>query len=313
MTVPLLSEADVRSLATLREVIDSLDDVLRREQAGTALNIAKSMAVWPPASSAHTLGGVDLLHGLSVFKNWVNTPTGATAVLTMFDSTSGQVIAILEAAYLGSLRTAGVAGLATRVLAPRDATELAIIGSGRQALRQVEAVLAVRDIHRVRVWSPTEEHRRRFADEVNAAFGVPAVASPTPEAAIDAAAVVTVVTRAREPFVSADLLAHSPVVHVNAMGAVLASNAELEPDVVTKADLVVVDALENARAGSRELREALGPSLDGVRTLGELLAGGGEHAHGSRLTVFKAMGMGLSDLAAAAVVARNAGLVRSTS
>jgi len=311
MNVPYLTEADVRSMVSLPEVIDALEVLLRRQGSG-ADNIPKSLTTWDPASSAHTLGGIDTASGLCAFKNWVNTPVGAQAVLSLFDTVSGQLLAVIGANHLGSLRTAGIAGLATRWLAAPDARELAVVGSGRQALKQVEAVAAVRPLDRVRVWSPTPENREKFADAVRDELGLTVVVAPSLAEAIDGAPIVTLVTRARDPFIGAADLAGTAV-HVNAMGAVLPANAEIAADVVRAADLVAVDNLENARRGSRELIDGCGPELGGVVELGQLLAEGRGRPDGARLTLFKAMGMGLSDLAAATVVARKAGIERTSS
>lgn len=307
MSVPFLTEADVAALVSLTDVIDSLEGLLVREGAGTR-NIPKSLATWEPASSAHTLGGLDVDTSMCAFKNWVNTPAGAQAVLSLFDCRTGALLAVMEANHLGGLRTAGVAGVATRWLAPAGARELTVIGSGRQALRQVEAVAAVLALERVRVWSPTLENRVRFAERVGAAVEVDVVVAGSLEEAVHASPVLTLVTRAREPFLSAELLSGTPEVHLNAMGAVLPANAELEADVARAADLVVVDNVENARRLSRELTEGRGPDLEGVRELNQVLREGTGRPVGARLTMFKAMGMGLSDLAAAIVVAKAAGI-----
>lgn len=310
MSVPFLTEADVHTLVSLPDVIDALEDLLRREGSDTS-NISKSMATWEPSSSAHTLGGLDVETGLCAFKNWVNTPRGAQAVLSLFDSHTGALLAVVEANHLGSLRTAGVAGLATRWLAPAGARELTVVGSGRQALRQVEAVAAVRPLDRVRVWSPTRENRDRFADIVRAEVGVDVMSAGTLNEAVEESPILTLVTRAREPYLAMIDLAGTAAVHINAMGAVLPTHAELQSEIVRHADYVAVDNLENARRASRELIEGRGTELAGVIELGRTLREGTGRPDGARVTVFKAMGMGLSDLAAATVVARAAGIERN--
>ena len=321
MGVPYFSEDQVRELVTLAEVIDGLEDVLRREGDGTdgaaspdaTVNIDKSMATWNPVSSAHTLGGVDLGTGFVAFKNWVNTPRGATATLSLFDAVTGELLAVMEAAHLGSLRTAAIAGLATRWMAPPDASRFTVIGSGRQALRQVQAVAAVAPLKQVSVWSPTEANRTRFAHMLAPEVDVDVRIAPTMAAALDDVDILTVVTRAQEPFVTAADLGTDRPMHINAMGALLPRNAELDAGVLGLAEDVAVDNLANARRGSRELREHFGPELDGVQVLGRLIEADYSRPPAARLTVFKAMGMGLSDVAAATVIARNADIERTAS
>ncbi len=321
MSVPYFSEGQVRELITLTEVIDGLEDVLRREGDGlgeasstdATVNIGKSMATWDPVSSAHTLGGVDLGTGFVIFKNWVNSPRGAMAVLSLFDALTGELLAVMEAAYLGSLRTAAIAGLGTRWMAPRDARRFAVIGSGRQALQQVQAIAAVTDLEQVSVWSPTEASRVKFGQMLATEMDVDVHVAATMEAALEDADILTLVTRAQEPFLTASDLNTDRPMHINAMGALLPRNAELDATVLESAEIVAVDNLANARSGSRELREHFGPELDGVDVLGHLIEADYCRPPAARLTLLKAMGMGLSDLAAATVIARNAGIERTTS
>ena len=121
------------------------------------------------------------------------------------------------------------------------------------------------------------------------------------DAAVKGVPVVTAITRAREPFLHADMLARD--VHVNALGAILPQNAEFHRDVFQNADVVVVDNLLNARKTSRELRDFYGEgeTWPDVKTLGQWIAAGQRRPADCRLSLFKSVGMGLSDLAVAIV------------
>jgi alanine dehydrogenase len=296
-TIPTSSEDDVAATASIPAVIDSLRLVLRHEAEGTARNIDKTLATWPDARSAHALGAVDTDEGLVVFKTWVNTPAGAAALASAFDARDGRILGTFEAGRFGTLRTSAISAVATDLLADPAADELTIVGTGRQAFGQVEAVAAVRALRRVRVWSPDDDRREAFVARVHAELGLPAEAVPTLEAATADAPIVTVVTRARDPFLGIGHLAAGT--HLNAVCALLPANAELLPDVLPAADVVVVDSVENARRASRELREHLDADGEAPTPLAEVVVGKVVRPPGPRLTVFKSMGMGLSDLAVA--------------
>jgi alanine dehydrogenase len=296
-TIPGFSEDEVAATATIPAVIDSLRLVLRHESEGTAHNIAKTLATWPDASSAHALGAVDTDEGLVVFKTWVNTPSGAAALASAFDAHDGRILATFEAARFGTLRTSAISAVATDLLADPAADELTIVGTGRQAFGQVDAVASVRSLRRVRVWSPDDDRRRAFAARLQSELGLTAEAVPTPEAATADAPIVTVVTRARDPFLGLDHLAVGA--HLNAVGALLPANAELLPDVLPAADVVAVDSVENARRASRELQEHLSTGGEAPTPLADVVVGKVVRPDAPRLTVFKSMGMGLSDLAVA--------------
>ena len=298
----VLDDDDVVASVDQAAAIGAVRDVLRSAHRGEALSIAKSMALWEGPSTAHTLGAVDHGLGLVAFKSWVNTPAGASAILTVFDAVTGALMATMNAGALGSLRTAATTAVATDVLAVEGADLLAVLGSGRQAYQQVKAVSLVRPITTVRVWSRNAERRDAFATRLEADLGLRTerFADADAEAAVRDVPIITTITRASEPFVDQARLAAGA--HVNAMGAILPGSAELLPGVVEASDLTVVDDLDNARRASKELQDALGADLAGATTLGELLETGSGRPPGAALTVFKGMGSGLSDLAVAALV-----------
>ncbi|MDL5158256.1 ornithine cyclodeaminase family protein [Actinomycetospora termitidis] len=297
------TEADVRSGPTVSDVVDALEQVLVDEAEGTAWNVDKTMSAWPVdagRASAHALGAVDRTAGLAIFKTWVNTPAGASALMTVFGADDGATLGVAEAGTAGTLRTAAASGVATRHLADPDADELALLGAGRQALRQVEAVAAVRPLRRVRVWNRTVAGAEALAGRVRDELHLDVDVAGTVEDATRDAPIVTAVTRAEEPFLRADHLAAGA--HLNAVGAILPTHAELLPDVLAATSLVVVDSEPNARRGSRELREHLDDEPGSVHTLAEVVVGKVARPAAPRLTVFKGMGMGLSDLAVATLL-----------
>ncbi|MFW0795039.1 hypothetical protein AAFP30_14605 [Gordonia sp. CPCC 205515] len=175
---PVLTDDDVAALVDQRDAIDAVRRILRSAHRGHAHVIAKSMAAWDGPSTAHTLGAVDEQSGLVAFKNWVNTPRGASAILTMFDATSGELLTAMSAGRLGSLRTAATAAAATDVMADEHADVVALLGTGRQAYQQMIALTVVRTINVVRVWSPDATRRDEFVQRVRADLGIRAVNCP---------------------------------------------------------------------------------------------------------------------------------------
>ncbi len=303
-----LTERDVVSVLNIPRAIDALHDMLIAQGREQARNLPKALATWGDGSSMHALGSVQTSEGgYAGFKTWVHTKAGGGSLFSLFDAGSGTLRAIIEARALGMLRTAAISGVATRALAPTDATCAALIGTGPQAVTQLAALAAVRNLRQVRVYSPTPEKRHAFVASVAGKYAFDIQASDTLEQALAGAEIVTLITRAVDPFVDAALLADCR--HLNAVGAILPAKAEFAQDVFERADRVVVDDLENARRGSRELRERYG--ADGapwpdVAVLSDWLAAGQARPGDARLTIFKGMGMGLSDLAMARVVYEHA-------
>ena len=307
MSYRFLTEADVAALVDLAVAIPALEAILAEQGAGRAFPLGKALGTWDPRSSMHSLGSAAPAAGYAGFKSWVNTPAGASAIYGLWQAADGKLAAVMEAATLGQLRTAAISGVATRWLAEPGADELAICGTGRQALGQVAAVAAVRPVRHVRVWSPDPDHRDAFCRRVADVTGLSATAYPSAGDALADAPIVTLVTRASEPFVEAAMLAAGA--HLNAVGAILPAYAEVHGDVLTAADLLVADDVEGARRASREMIDCFGDddaAWKQVGRLADVVAGGSGRPAGARLTVFKGMGSGLSDLAVAQLALRQA-------
>jgi ornithine cyclodeaminase len=302
-----LTEDDVRACATVNDVVEALGDTLVMEARGEAGNLDKALATWGPASSMHALGSMMPQEGFVGFKTWANTPNGAAAIFSLFSAETGALLALLEAGSLGQLRTSAISGLATRQMAAAEADEMALIGAGAQAMMQVAAVAATRKLRRLRVFSRTPGKRAAFVAQARELFDFDVVDAPDLASAVADAPIVTLITRTIEPFLEASLLARGT--HVNAAGAVLPANAEFHQDLFDRADLVVVDNLNNAAKNSREMIERFGKDVAAwkdVKTLGQLMRDGTARPEGADLTLFKPMGMGLSDLAVATLVYKRA-------
>jgi ornithine cyclodeaminase len=213
----------------------------------------------------------------------------------LWDAETGRVVALVEAFALGQLRTAAVSAVATGALARTDAATLAMIGTGKQALAQIAAVQSQRPLRRVHVYSPTPEHREQFAERVVAALpDVEVRVAATAAEAVQAADIVVTATRATRPVLEPGMLPAG--VHVNALGAITPERCELSAQVAAGAQLVVSDSPAAARTLSAELVEA-----HDVRALADIVVDGWER-RGDAPTVFKAMGLGLADVAIGAQI-----------
>lgn len=298
-----LTEQDVVNALSMSKAIEALTEMLRLQGQEKVKNIPKALGVWGDGSSMHALGSVMTQQGYAGFKTWTNTKRGGGSIFTLFDSEAGRLLAIIEARALGMMRTAAVTGVATQLLAPRDVQVAALIGTGPQAVTQLEALLTVRPLKRVQVFSPTLENRKAFVEKMSAKYSIEIIDCPTLAQALDGAEVVTTITRATDPFIHIDML--NACQHINAVGAILPAKAEFDTSCLMAADQIVFDDRENARQASRELKELFGEDdqlWDNTKSLGELLAEGSGRQAGATLSFFKGMGMGLSDLAMAKLV-----------
>jgi ornithine cyclodeaminase/alanine dehydrogenase-like protein (mu-crystallin family) len=232
------------------------------------------------------------LHGLDAHQGGV----------LLSDGESGEPVAFLNASAITEIRTAAVSAVATRALARKDSRELAILGAGVQARSHLEAMRAVRDLERVRIYSRTPEHARSLAEEGGAA------AVDSAEDAVRGADVVVTATSSPEPVIERGWLKSGA--HINAVGACLPHMRELDTRTVADAAFFT-DRRESAEneAGDFVLAQAEG-AIDRrhIRAeLGEVVAGiAPGRSSDDEITIFESLGLAIEDLAAADHVVRRA-------
>lgn len=289
-----LSEADVAETVDLDAAVVAVRAALVAEHAGQAATMAKTALAWAGGHTLHAIGGVDHATGLVATKTWAHTGGGAQPVLAVWDAATGRLQAMIEAFALGQLRTASITAVAIDAMAPPDAPIVAIIGTGKQAFPQVAAAISRRTVCEVRVHSPTPEHRDAFVERLRPV--VTAIACADAQSAAAGADIVITATRARQPVLTVDDLGANTL--VCAVGAITPERAELDGAIATRAALVASDSPDTARQLSHELDGAAE-----VVALRAVVAGAVDvPVHGHR--VFKAMGLGLADLAVAGEVLR---------
>jgi ornithine cyclodeaminase/alanine dehydrogenase-like protein (mu-crystallin family) len=298
-TAPLwITEADVTGLLSLTDAVAALERVLAMEAAGAAQSMPKTHLMVGANDAMHAIGAAVAGAGLCGTKTWVNLAGKSQTVLVLFSLEDGRLRAVIEATALGQMRTAAMTGVGTRRLAHEAADEVAVVGSGKQALPQAAACVAVRKIRHLRVFSRREAAREAFAAAARKELGVRVTAAATLADAVRDAPIVTLVTNATEPFFTAALAARGS--HVNAMGAIVPARCEFTEDVFARCSVIAVDTVEGVRALSREFRDHFGADEAAWRAVEPISALVARHATrppDTDLTLFKAIGMGLADLA----------------
>ncbi len=305
-----ITEADVVQSIELRDAIDALTRGLLEEAAGSARNMEKTAAHWGKSSNMHAIGAV--FEGADVFgtKTWGNTPEGgSTPLLILWNATTAKLLAIIEARALGQMRTGAMSAIATKWMSAREADDLAIIGSGKQALTQVAAVAAVRPLRRIRVFSPTPAKRNAFADKLRSMFpGTEIKVADDAARATDGASIITLITRAREPILSSSMVARGA--HVNAAGAITKERREFSQDLFPRATLVAVDTVPGTRQLSAEFTDWYDGKCGGdwtrVQPISAIIAAGKPRPGNTDVSLFKPMGMGISDVSLGIEIVRRA-------
>jgi ornithine cyclodeaminase len=305
-----LTEKDVTSLINLSGVVAALERALLLEAEGKAVNMYKAQTVWD-AGSVNVTGAQFVSEGFAGGKMWCNVGGSSEPLTILHDAANGKVKAIFESIALGQMRTAALASVATKYLAPEGADDLAIVGTGKQSITQVAAVHVARPLKRLRVFSPTPANRASFVELVKQQFSFEVVNAGSLEDCVKDAPMVATFTRAREPFLKAEMIAKGA--HVTAGGAIIPAYAEIFPDVVARASMIVVDNIEQCKENARELNDAfaagIGAGWGAVKQLSAIVkAANGKVARlaGTDMTLYKFMGLGLGDIAAAMEIYKRA-------
>jgi ornithine cyclodeaminase/alanine dehydrogenase-like protein (mu-crystallin family) len=271
------------------------------------------LVVRPPGES-HLLGlmptyrsGGRPLYALKTVAIFPDNPSRGLdphqGTVTLYDGTTGEVLAVMNASPITAIRTAAVSGVATRALAREDARVLAVVGAGHQARPHIAAMLEARPLEEVRISSRSYESAERLAAEWPLARAV-----ESNEDAVRGADVICTVTQSAMPVLSHEWLA--PGVHINAVGACFPHTRELDTETVVRSSFFTDrrESCEN-EAGDYVIPLQEGAISDGhIRAeLGEVLAGTGPgRTSPQEITVFESLGLAVEDLAAAEYLMRRA-------
>jgi ornithine cyclodeaminase len=262
-----------------------------------------------PAWKAHDALGVKIVN---VFPgNNKEGLQGLYSLYCLFDAEHGTPIALLDGNVLTARRTAAVSALAASYLARSDADRLLVVGAGRVASLLPEAYREIRAIRRVTVWNPTPAAAQALVDRLRP-LDFDASVAPDLEGAVRAADIVSCATLATRPLILGDWL--HPGIHLDLIGSFTPEMRETDDDAICRAS-VFVDT-ETALAESGDLLQPLQSGafvagrLEG--TLSDLCAGRHPGRRGPQeLTLFKAVGTAMSDLAAAMVARTELGRTSS--
>jgi alanine dehydrogenase len=296
-----LNEEEVRARLRMGDLIEAMEQALVQFSAGRIEQPVRTVLAFGAEGSFFGLmpSYVPSLPALGAKLVTVcarNAERGLAthqATIVMLDPLTGVAEAVLDGRYITEVRTAAVSAVSVRCLARNDARVLGILGSGVQARSHLEALGLVREFREVRVWSPTEDHLRRFAAETGAR------AMDSAEAVVRGADVVVAVTASPTPVIRSEWVDDGT--HVIAVGSARPTQRELEPALVARARLVVdsrVAALQEAGDVVMGIAEGCWTAEHIAAELGELPL----RRNDREITVFKSLGLAVEDLFAAHLV-----------
>jgi len=285
--------------------MESVEQAFLRYANGRAILHPRIRLLMPSRSYMHYMAAADLDAGYCGMKIYTSIRGGALRfVVALFKAETGKLVALLEADYLGQMRTGAASGVATRLMAREDAKRCGILGSGTQARTQLEAMAAARKLEEIRVYSRNPERCDAFCREMSLRLGLPVAPAPTSESAVREMDIVVTATSSSTPVVFGEWLTHEA--HINAIGANFPQKRELDEEAVKRCGIIVVDSREQSRLEAGDLIEVLGEDSNAwaaVRELSDVVSGKlAGRTHDRQVTLFKSNGVAIEDITVAARV-----------
>jgi alanine dehydrogenase len=294
----LLTEADVKAILTMPLAMELVEESFRRLADGTAVSHPRQRLRLIEKGVMHYMAASDSAGGYLGLKIYTVSPSGARFLVPLFSGHSGELLALIEANYLGQLRTGAATGVATRAMARADARAAGIVGTGLQARTQLEAVALARKLERVHAFGRDAERREMFARDMSARIGVPVTPVATAEEAVKGADVLITCTTSTTPVVDGRWLERG--VHINAAGVNFANKREIDSETVRRADVIAADSVEQSKIEAGDLILAFGEGVkgwDSVRELSDVISGKvAGRTSSEQVTLFKSNGIAIEDI-----------------
>ena len=305
----LLTRADVESALTMTDAIDAVEEAFRQQQLGTAelplrtpirIPQHKGVVLFMPAY----IGGMDAL-GMKVVTVYPENPSQhglptILATILLNDPRTGQLIAMMDGAFLTAMRTGAASGVATKYLARPDAKVVGIFGAGIQAQTQLRAMCAVRPIVEARIYDLMPELVGKFCRDMSAALGIDVRAVAVAREAVEGCDIVVTASTSKTPVFDGAWVAAGT--HINGIGSHSLDAREVDSLTIQRSK-VVVDLRSAALAEAGDL---VTPINAGEITaehiyadLGEIVTGKPGRADAGEITFFKSVGLAIQDVSTA--------------
>jgi alanine dehydrogenase len=301
-----INKETVASLLPMQECISVMEQTFRSLAGGNCVQPLRPL-MWLPdrrgllGMMPGYAGDIDVMgiKVISVFpKNKEYGYSSHQGVMMLFETTNGKPLCMADADEITAIRTPAASAVATNLLARENAETLSVIGSGIQAARHIEAMLLVRKIKKITIWSRNEMSAKQLAGQVSAKNKIDISIAKDPEAAVRNMDIICTVTAAVEPIVKGEWV--SAGTHINAVGSCMPRARELDTATILKSRLFT-DCYESI---FNEAGDFIIPKNEGViddshvkGEIGEILLGKKDgRSSVDDITVFKSLGLAAEDI-----------------
>ena len=302
-----LTEQDVTNLLTMNDALAAVEAAFKAQSTGDATNESRRR-VRANGAILMTMSGAIASLGTFGLKAYTVAKGKARFHVSLYDTATGELLALIEADKLGQMRTGAASGVATKYLAREDAKTVGIYGTGWQAQSQLAAVCAVRKIESVKVFSRSEEKRNQFSARMSEQLGIANISAVAePEAAADADILITITSSPKPVLEGAWIKAGT---HINTAGGNSIMRSEVDDEVIKRSNFIAVDSKDQAKIEAGELVFPVEKGIltwERVQEVCHVVSGEVQGRKSAEdITLFKSLGLAIEDVATATWIYRKA-------
>jgi alanine dehydrogenase len=296
----LISEAEVKSLLTMELALDAVETSFKRLADRSAENHSRHR-LHAGRTFLHYMAATDTAGGYMGMKIYTSVNRVLRFMIPLYRIETGELVALIEADYVGQMRTGAASGIATKYLARADAKHVGIVGTGLQSRTQLEAMAAVRNIETAKACGRDPERREKFAREMSDKLKIPVTPAENAEDAVSTADIVIASTTSSNPVVEGRWL--KPGTHINAIGANFPQKRELDAEAIRRSNVITADSREQSKIESGDLIQMYADDERRWREVVEIADVVSGKVAGRRsesdITLFKSNGIAIEDVVTA--------------
>ncbi|HEU0003689.1 MAG TPA: ornithine cyclodeaminase family protein [Ktedonobacteraceae bacterium] len=301
----LLREEDVHAVLTITDTIRAVEEAFVALAQDQATNRPR-IRMLEEQGVMHLLAASIPPMGVMGYKTYTVFRSGMRFVVMLFSTHNGHLLSVIEAEWLGSMRTGATSAIATNYLARPESAVVGLMGAGQQAMLQLLGICAVRHISMVNVYSRRLPECEKFCERMSHGLKIPVRPVASPREAVEEADIVITATSSSTPVFPGDWLKAG--CHINAIGSNWASRRELDLATLQRCDRIVTDSCEQARMEAGDLIIPADEGLfdwNDVHELSDLIEGNiPQRQSAGEITLYKGVGIALEDIATASLVYR---------
>lgn len=293
-----LCENEVRQLLTLPDAIEQVERAFTARALGNAFDVPR-VRTRQPGGHLHILqAAAPEINFIGYKAYYIQPDRSRTSLLHMINMSQGNLEAIIQADWLGQVRTGAASALAVRTLARQDSRVLGLFGSGRHAQTQLEAISAVCSLSEVKVFGRDAERVRAFCALMTERTGLSIRPAVSREEAVKGSDIVLTITRSSTPLFDGNWI--EPGQCIVAVGSNALDRREIDLQTVRRADLIVADSVQVAQHESGDLLSAYESGIlywENLADLGQVLVGArAGRTDDEQVILFESHGMALQDI-----------------